>query len=120
SNNPSSWAIIGVDTSWLALVGWFESAGRRKIALAVVVAVAVVMAASARGEAAIFTVLGIVAAMILTWRRDRRFVLESILPVVAIAFCIVMFRVSRPIDTITEGLQDDVVHNPLALFAVNV
>jgi hypothetical protein len=33
SVNPGSWALTGVVSSWIALLGWFESAGRRKIAL---------------------------------------------------------------------------------------
>lgn len=120
STNPSSWAITGVGTSWLALVGWYESVGRRKAGLAVVFAASVLLATTARGEAAIFTVLGIVAAVILSFRRDRRFALESILPAAAIVFCIVMFRVSRPIGAITEGLQGDPERNPIALVALNI
>jgi len=33
SNNPSSWALIGIGSAWLALLGYLETHGKRKIAL---------------------------------------------------------------------------------------
>src|SRR5690606_32542852 len=43
SNNPSSWAVIGVGSSWIALLGWFESAGARRIGLGALFALAVLI-----------------------------------------------------------------------------
>ncbi|MEO5921640.1 MAG: DUF2142 domain-containing protein [Pseudolysinimonas sp.] len=90
SNNPSSWALIGVGSSWLALLGFFGSTGRRRIALGVLYVVAVVIAAGARTDAALYVVLGSAIAIWLTFRRDRGYLLSALLPVVmtivAIAF----------------------------------
>ena len=44
SNNPSAWALIGVGSSWLALLGYFESTGKRRIALGALFALTVFMA----------------------------------------------------------------------------
>ncbi len=54
SNNPSGWAITGVGTAFLALLGWFESTGRRRWALGAMYMVGVVMAAGSRSDAAIY------------------------------------------------------------------
>src|SRR5690554_4026832 len=61
SNNPSSWAIMGVGFSWIALLGYFESSGWRKAALGALFVLTAVMAAGSRGDAALYTVLGIAA-----------------------------------------------------------
>lgn len=82
SNNPSAWAIIGVGSSWIALLGYYETMGRRRVLLGAVFAVAVVMAAGARADAAIYAGLGILAVMILKLARTRAFLLSSVLPVV--------------------------------------
>jgi hypothetical protein len=72
SNNPSGWAITGVGTAFLALLGAYESVGRRRVALAVIALVAVLMAAGARGDAAVYAVGAVVTATIIAgpWR-DR-------------------------------------------------
>lgn len=90
SNNPSAWAVIGVGTSWMALLGWFEATGRRKLALGALFALAVVMAAGARGDAALYSGLGTAVVLVLTANRSKRFALDAILPaamgLVALAF----------------------------------
>ena len=82
SNNPSSWAIIGVGSAWVALLGYFETVGRRRIGLGILFGLSVIMAAGARADAAIYVILGIAAVLLLTWQRSRSFLLRAILPVV--------------------------------------
>ena len=54
SNNPSGWAIAGVGTAWLALLGYYETTDRGKtIALGALFALAVFMAAGSRGDSAL-------------------------------------------------------------------
>ncbi len=108
TNNPSAWAMIGVATSWLALLGWFETPvvswrGRqalRKGALGALFVVGVLMAAGSRGDAALYSGLGMVLVMVLTlpgrsrlgpardrwrtWARDAA--LPVVMGVVALAF----------------------------------
>lgn len=90
TNNPSAWAVIGVVTSAIALLGYFETSGRRKVGLAAVFVVGVLMAAGSRADAAIFAGLGIAVIGMLAAARTKRFLLDAILPtvmgLVALAF----------------------------------
>lgn len=88
SNNPSSWSVMGVATAWLALLGWFETAGRRKVGLGIVFGVAAVMAAGSRSDAALYVILGVAVVGVLTVARTRRWLLDAILPAVAVIACI--------------------------------
>jgi hypothetical protein len=90
SNNPSAWAMIGVGASWIALLGYFETTGRRRVALGVVFALSVVLAAGSRGDAALYAGLGIALVLLYAFRKHREFLIPAILPVamglVALAF----------------------------------
>ena len=66
SNNPSGWAITGVGTAFLALLGWFETTGRRRWALGALYLVGMVMAAGSRGDAAVYAAGATVTAAIIT------------------------------------------------------
>lgn len=104
--NPTAWAFAGVGFGWLALAGFLESRGRRKVGLGVVFALAVLMAAGSRGDAAGYMVLAILAVLVLQFRRDRRFAFDAILPAVGIVVCLLLFRVSRPTDAIGQGVDE--------------
>ena len=73
SNNPSSWAIIGIGSAWLALLGYFETTGRRRIGLAGLFLLAGIMAAGARSDAALYLVISIVVVAVLTAEKTRVF-----------------------------------------------
>ena len=118
SNNPSSWAIIGVGTVWLALVGYFETTGGRQTALGAIAAVAAIMAAGSRGDAAIYTVVGIGIAVLLTFRKERAYYLASILPVVLAAVSVAFFLASRQSTVAVGGLGDGTDPNSLSAFAL--
>ncbi len=98
SNNPSGWAIVGVGTSWLALLGFLESFGRRKWLLGAIAVIGTIMAAGSRGDAAVYTVLGIGAVFVLTFPRVKekwpKYGLNAILPIVMVAICILFFALS--------------------------
>lgn len=106
SINPSSWAIAGVGFGWLALAGFLETRGPRKIGLGVIFALSVVMASGSRGDASMYMILAIVATLILQAHRSRRFALDAILPAAGVILCLLMFRVSRPTEAITQGVDD--------------
>ena len=99
SNNPGSWAVTGVASSWLALAGWFSSTGRRKIGLGVVFALAVVLAAGARGDAALYVGLGIALVSLYHLRRSRTFWLDLILPAVMGIVALLFFLSSRQVSS---------------------
>ncbi|MEO6941439.1 MAG: DUF2142 domain-containing protein [Terrimesophilobacter sp.] len=98
SNNPSGWAVVGVGTSWLALLGYMESRGRRKWGLGVIALAATIMAAGSRSDAAIYAVLGIGAVFVLTFPRARAkwrsYALDAILPIALVGICIAFVAVS--------------------------
>ena len=106
SNNPSSWAIIGLGTIWVALVGFLETTGRRKVALGALFAAAVVMAAGSRGDAAVYAVLSMGIVLVLTARRDRRYLLDAILPVVMAVVAALFFLTTRQSTVLETGLAD--------------
>lgn len=107
STNPSAWAIAGVGFGWLALAGYFETLGARKVGLGVLFALSVMMAAGSRGDASLYMVLAILATVVLQGHRTRRFALEAILPAAAVVVCALMFRVSRPTEHVTQGIEPD-------------
>jgi hypothetical protein len=90
SNNPSAWAMIGVGSSWLALLGYLETEGRRRVGLGIVFALSVILAAGSRGDAALYAGLGIALVLGYAFRARRDFFLAAILPIamglVALAF----------------------------------
>ncbi len=99
SNNPSGWAIVGVGTGWLALVGYLESSGWRKWALGAAATVATLMAAGSRGDAAVYAVLGIGAVFVLTFPREKsawkHYALDSVLPLLLVIGCGLLFLTAR-------------------------
>ncbi len=104
SNNPSAWAIIGVPSAWIALVGFFESTGRRQIALGAVFTLTALMAAGSRTDAAVYTVLASALAIWMTFRRDRRYLLSAILPVVLAVIALYFYAASGQSAVATGGL----------------
>jgi hypothetical protein len=91
TNNPSVWAWIGVGSTWIALLGYYETEGRRKAALGALFVVTALMGAGSRSDAALFTGLAIALVMLLTVVRKRRYFVESILPVAMGLVALVMF-----------------------------
>lgn len=106
STNPSAWAVIAGGTLWLALLGWFEASGWRRIASGVLAGVLLVMAAGARGDAAVYAVLASAAVVFLTMRRDRRYWLRAILPIGMVAVAVAMYFSSAQSGVSTTGVGD--------------
>ncbi|HEV7948748.1 MAG TPA: DUF2142 domain-containing protein [Glaciihabitans sp.] len=82
SVNPSSWAILSAGTLWISLLGFFESSGKRKIALGAMAVLATVIGAGARADAAVYSVIAVGVVVILAAEATKRFFLSLILPVV--------------------------------------
>jgi hypothetical protein len=124
SNNPGSWAIIGVGGSWLAALGWFRSTGRRAWAFGALTVFGVILAAGARTDAAVYTILGLGIASFLSFARTRAFALKLILPLVLVVFAAVLFRTSGYAAVaeggLSGGVPDPDVRDPLAVLAFNL
>lgn len=88
SNNPSGWAITGVGTAFLALLGWFEATGRRRWVLGALYLAGVLMAAGARGDAAVYAAGATITALILTSARTRAWALGTILPAIGLVITV--------------------------------
>ena len=97
SNNPSSWAVLGVGASWVALLGWYRSTGRRRIALGALFAASILIAAGSRGDAAVYACIGIVLVMVLTFRRQRSWLLAAILPLAGIVVSAICFVTAQQV-----------------------
>lgn len=91
SNNPSGWALTGVGTAFLSLLGWFETTGRRRWALGALYLVGIIMAAGSRGDAAVYAIGATVTVLILTAVRTRPWLLSAILPVVGLIVAFAFF-----------------------------
>lgn len=103
SVNPSSWAVIGVGASWIALLGYVDSDGRRRWLLGGLAAVGVIMAAGARADAGVYAVLGIAAVLVLRAARTRAFAIASILPVALAVLALVLALAAGQLGSAAQG-----------------
>jgi len=123
STNPSSWAVISAATLWIALIGYFETSGKRRVGLAVIALAATVLGAGARADAALFAILAIGLVIILTFRRERVYFLQAILPIVLVIIAGLLFLTARQSGAAVTGLapiDNDLVVNPFTLAIANL
>ena len=104
SANPTSWAIIGVGTGWMALLGFLESQSYKKWILGGIYLFSVLIASSARIDATLFV---LATSLISFWLADisiKDMLKRSWLFVVAILF-VVLRLLNRPgnVGTVSEG-----------------
>ncbi|SMG12489.1 DUF2142 domain-containing protein [Agreia pratensis] len=107
SNNPSSWAIISGGSVWIALVGYFESTGKRRIALGILALVAAGLGAGARADSALYAVIGAVVAVALTAQRSKAYWRLSILPLLIVVVSIALYFTSNQVTAASTGMGTD-------------
>lgn len=118
SDNPSAWALIGIGSAWIALLGYFETTGRRKAGLGILFAVSAVVAAGSRADSALYLVLSVGVVLILTFKRTRRYLVSAALPLI---FCILgfyFFFSSQQSSVIVNGLGDGTTPSTGSSFAL--
>ncbi len=122
STNPSSWAIISAAVLWLALLGYFESEGRRKVALGGLALLATVLGAGARADAAVYAGLAVTVVIILTFRAKRAYLLSTLLPVGLVAIAVAFYAVAGQARASITGLapHGDNSINLISLAVVNL
>lgn len=121
SNNPSAWAIISSGSLWIALVGYFESRGRRQIYLGLVAAIVALMGAGARADSAMYAVIAVIVTGIIAADRSRRFWLTAILPEAIAIGAIAFYLASRQSAVSTSGLGSSVSsHAPAAISSLGL
>lgn len=122
STNPSSWAITAVPTSWMALYVFLTSKGRRSWFAGALFAVEVFLASGARGDAAVYTIIGSILVTFLTWTRSREFVFKLILPLVMALISYSFYANSLQSTVANSGLANndgEVSRSALSVLAIN-
>jgi hypothetical protein len=105
SINPSGWAILSAATLWIAVLGFYETPGRRRWGLAAIAMLATVIGAGARADAALFAAVGIGVAVILAFARTRRFLLDSLLPLGLLVIAGLLYRLGSQSGAGSTGLN---------------
>lgn len=122
SINASGWAFTSAAVLLPALVGFFESAGRRRVGLAAVALVAALMGAGARADAAVYAVIAVGLAVLLALPRRSRSWRLLPLPVLICAMSGAFYLTSgqstfassgMPGGTVTAGVASQVLHDVL-------
>jgi Predicted membrane protein (DUF2142) len=105
SNNPSGWAITGVGTAFVALLGWFESEGRRRWALGSLYLVGVLIAAGSRGDAAVYVAGATVTVLILKAAKNRTWALKAILALAGLLVAVALLSLAGQAGVASEGFS---------------
>ncbi len=124
SNNPGAWGLIGVGVSWLAALGWYRTTGRRAWMLGALTALAVLLAAGARTDAAVYSILGLGIASFLSFERTRAFGLKLLLPASLVILAASFFTSSGYAAVaeggLTGGIPDSYTRDTALILAFNV
>jgi hypothetical protein len=95
SVNPSSWSVISAATLWVSLVAFFKERGRkRRISFAVIALLMTLVGAGARGDSAVYSVLAMGVALVITFEKTRRYALNALLPAGLAVICVFLFFVA--------------------------
>lgn len=106
STNPSSWAVTSGAIVFPALLGYFASEGTRRWLLGGVAVLAALLGLGARGDSAAYTVVAVAAALVLTFRPTRRFLLTAILPAVLVVLAAIAFLTAGQTGLALSGMGD--------------
>ncbi|WP_220475878.1 DUF2142 domain-containing protein [Alpinimonas psychrophila] len=105
SNNPSSWAIMGVAFAFTSLLSFFAVTKRGPlVALGGLFLISTVMAAGARGDAAIYAVIASLAAMTLSFTKSRAFAWKALLPLAGLGISLIFYFMSQQAGVASTGL----------------
>lgn len=106
STNPSSWAIIGVGSAWVALLGYLEHSGWQRWVLGVMFVFFAGMAAMARTDATLFAIASSGVALLATDASFRQVMKRLWIPAVGVVLAgSVIFFQRGAIGAITTGFR---------------
>ncbi len=106
STNPSSWAIIGVGSAWVALLGYLEHTGWQRWLLGVMFVLFAGMAAMARTDATLFAIASAGVALLATDAPFRQLLKRLWIPAVGVVLAgSVIFFQRGAIGAITTGFR---------------
>jgi hypothetical protein len=108
SVNPSSWALISAFTLWISLTAYFtEERWPRKAAFGALATVATLIGAGARSDAAVYGVLAMMVAVVLSFRWERRYALLAILPITLALVSVALFLTAGQSGVLNPDAFDD-------------
>lgn len=123
SVNPSSWAVISALTLWVAMTAYFTEQRRsRRIIFGGVAVVATVMGAGARSDAAVYSVIAIGVALVLTFEKTRKYAVLALLPFVltVVSFLLFLSAGQAAVLTNTGSFGSTATGDPTALIWPNL
>lgn len=92
STNPSSWAVMSAATLWVAVLAFFEASSRKKrVIFGVIALVSTVLGAGARSDAAVYGSIAMMAAMVLSFEKTRRYFASCLLPIGLLVISVLLF-----------------------------
>lgn len=112
STNPSSWAYVSAGIVWSASFGALNSTGRRMWLLWVFAVVGTLMGAGARADAAAYSVLAVVLAIIVSARFGRALIAPAVACGAIVAVAASLFLTASQTRAVTSGLPG--FENPLS------
>lgn len=123
STNPSSWAITGVPTAWMALYLYLTQVGKRSVFAGTLFFIEAFLVSGARGDAAIYTIIGSLLVGFLTWQNTKKFALKLILPFVAALISLYFYASSLQSTVASSGMtiaDGGVPRTALGVLAINL
>nr|WP_246286300.1 DUF2142 domain-containing protein [Microbacterium pseudoresistens] len=110
STNPTSWTLLSTATVWVTFLGGLQSTGRQRLVLFGLSAVATLLGAGARADAAAFAVFGVIVACVLGLRRrDRSLILTAAAALIVVVISIGFYLSSGQSGAVVSGLAPDQV-----------
>lgn len=101
SNNPSSWAITGIVTSFFALHGLFQTNGRRFVLFTILYFLEVLISAGARGDAGIYLSIVSISAIVL-WMPAQK--VKLLIPALGSIVGLLFFLATKQANVASTGL----------------
>jgi len=107
STNPSAWAIIGVGSAWVALLGYLEHTGWQRWVLGVMFVVFAGLAASARTDATLFAIASSGVALLATDASFRQVLRRLWIPAAGVVLAAgVLFFQRGALGAVTSGFSN--------------
>lgn len=121
SVNPSSWAILSASALWLVAWGFFEQRGWRQVLLGLLTVLLVVIGGGARSDAALYAIVGLLAAGVLAFQRSRQYLVVALvaLTLAVTAFAFFLSGGQSSIVT-TDGAVDNETYPFTSLAFINL
>lgn len=107
SVNPSGWAIASGALLLPSLVGYLTTEGRQRLLLGAFAVLAALLGLGARGDSAAYTVVAVLAALVLTFQMTLSFALRAILPTAIIIASAVVFLSAGQTGLALDGMTQD-------------